>query len=135
MRPLPLSDELTQAFWDGAKTHRLMIQRCPRCRHWQHPPGLVCAACAAPDLAAEPVSGRGTLHAWTVLHDAPAPGFADRLPLIVAVVELAEQPGLMLSANLLDAAPGDLRLGLPVAVAFEEVTPEITLPQFRLEGR
>ena len=135
MRPLPFPDELTQPYWDGAKDHRLMIQRCARCRSWQHPPSLFCAACSSQDLAAEEASGRGALHAWTVLHDAPAPGFADRLPLIIAVVELDEQAGLMLGANLIDAAPADLRLGLAVEGAFETVTPEGTLPQFRRAER
>ena len=71
------------------------------------------------------------LHAWTVLTDAPAPGFRERLPLIVGIVELAEQEGLLMTANILDAEPGALRLDMPLEVSFERVTDQCTLPQFR----
>ena len=81
------------------------------------------------------MSGRATLHSWTVIEDPPAPGFAAMLPLIVGIVELEEQPGLFLTANILGAAPGTLRLGLPFELLFEDVTDEVSLPQFRPAAR
>lgn len=77
------------------------------------------------------MSGKGTLFSWTIIQEAPAPGFRDRLPLIVGIVELAEQPHLLLAANLLEIAPEDLRLGMALEVVFEAVTEDATLPQFR----
>jgi hypothetical protein len=32
---------------------------------------------------------------------------------------------------LADVNPEELRLGMPVVVAFDDVTPEVTLPKFR----
>jgi len=130
-RPLPLADETSAGFWDAARHGRLAIQRCTACWRWNHAPSLACPACGSFELCFEQVSGKGRLHSWTVLTDVPAPGFRERLPLIVGVVELAEQQGLLMIANLLDAEPAELRLELTLEVTFEQVTEDRTLPQFR----
>lgn len=130
-RPLPLADETSAGFWEAAREGRLVIQRCNTCRRWNHAPSLACPACGSFELDFEEASGRGRLHSWTVLADAPAPGFLDRLPLIVGVVELAEQEHLLMVANILEAEPAELRLGLSLDVLFERVTGECVLPQFR----
>lgn len=130
-RPLPLADETSSGFWEAAREGRLAIQRCTACRRWNYAPTLACPGCGNFELVCEDVSGNGRLHAWTVLADAPAPGFRDRLPLIVGIVELAEQQGLLMVANILEAEEQELRLDLPLAVMFERVTDGCVLPQFR----
>jgi len=77
-----------------------------------------------------PVSGDAALHSWTVLYDPPSPGFRDRLPVILAVVELKEQARLLMSSNLTGIEPDDLRIGLPLQARFEDVTDDCTLVQF-----
>jgi hypothetical protein len=52
------------------------------------------------------------------------------VPLIVGIVELAEQPHLLMVANLLELEEAELTLGLPLRVTFEQVSDECTLPQF-----
>jgi uncharacterized OB-fold protein len=130
-RPLPLADDASAGFWLAANVGRLDIQRCNGCRRWNHAPSLACPGCGSFDLAYEAVSGKATLFSWTVLHEAPAPGFRQMLPLIVGVVELAEQAHLVLGANLLDVRVEDLCLGMPLEVVFEQVSEDCTLPQFR----
>lgn len=130
-RPLPLADEASEGFWEAANAGRLDIQRCTQCRRWNHAPSLACPGCGSFDLAYETVSGKATLAAWTVIKEAPAPGFRHMLPLIVGVVELAEQEHLVLGANVLEAGVEELRLGMPLEVVFEKLTDECTLPQFR----
>ena len=58
-----------------------------------------------------------------------APGFRDGLPYVLAVVELTE--GVRLMTNIIGCPPDQVRIGMPVEVVFEDVTPEITLPKFR----
>ena len=130
-RPLPLPDELTAHFWEAAREHRLEIQRCANCRRWNHLPTLLCPSCGSLDLGFEPVSGRASVYSWTVIHDPPAPGFADMLPLIVGLVELEEQEQLLLASNIIGVSCGSLRLGLPLEVTFEDFAGEVTLPQFK----
>ena len=47
----------------------------------------------------------------------------------IVVIELAE--GVRLVSQVLDVAPEQLRVGLPVEVVFDDVTPEVPLPKFR----
>jgi uncharacterized protein len=131
LRPLPLADEASAGFWEAANAGRLDVQRCRQCRRWNHAPSLACPSCGSFDLAYETVSGKGTLFSWTVLQEAPAPGFRHMLPLIVGVVELAEQEHLVLGANILEVRVDELKLGMPLEVVFEQVTDLCTLPQFR----
>ena len=74
-------------------------------------------------------SGRATVYSFTVTHQNQAPGFREELPYVLALVELEEGPRLM--TNVVDCAPAEVRIGMPVEVVFEDCTPEITLPKFR----
>ncbi len=58
-----------------------------------------------------------------------SPQFADVVPYSPVVIELEE--GVRMVSWLVDVAPADIRIGLPVEVVFEDVTPEVTLPKFR----
>jgi len=55
---------------------------------------------------------------------------AKRLPYVVAIVELEEQPGLRLVSGLRGIEPGQVRTGMPVSVTFRRVDDEVTLPEF-----
>lgn len=131
LRPLPMPDEVSAPFWQAARAGRLEIQRCRACGRWNHGPSLACPECGSEDLGFELASGRGKLYSWTVLREAPGPGFRDMLPLVVGIVELDEQPHLLLSANILNVDEAELRLGLPLRVCFEWVTDDCALPQFQ----
>lgn len=131
LRPLPLADDYSEGFWAAARQGRLEIQRCGDCGRWNHAPAMACTACGSFALAYQPVSGKASLFSWTTIKEPPAPGFRDKVPLIVGIVELVEQPHLLLVANILDTDETDLRLGMPLEVAFETVCDECTLPQFR----
>src|SRR5690348_3001400 len=98
--PAPVPDVLTEPFWTGARERRLVIQRCRGCGLWVHLPRPVCRRCQSFDLGHESVSGRGTVYSFTETWKAFHPFFVDRLPYLLAVVELVEQPGLRLLTNL-----------------------------------
>lgn len=129
--PLPSPDAVTQFFWDGVARHELWIQRCQNCGHYLHYPKVLCRYCQSDDLAGEQVSGRATLYTWTIAVQPFHPFYVDRIPYVVATVELDEEPGLMFMTQLVDCAEEDLRIGLPLEVVFEELGPELTLPFFR----
>lgn len=115
-RLLPRLDEHNRAFWTGGRDHRLLIARCLRCRLWVSPPAADCPDCGA-ELAAQPVSGLGSVFTYTVNHQPFNP--AVPLPYVIAIVELDEQPGLRIAANIVDCQPDSVRVGLPVEVRFE----------------
>jgi uncharacterized OB-fold protein len=108
---------------------RLVIQRCPGCGYFQHPPDVVCTECQSEVLEQVEVSGHGQLYSYAVAERAFHPGFVSHLPYVVALVELEEQPGLRLFANIVDADTDHLEVGMPLEVVFEK-RGDISLPQF-----
>ncbi|MGH2830792.1 MAG: Zn-ribbon domain-containing OB-fold protein [Actinomycetota bacterium] len=126
-RPLPLPDNDTAFYWAGGLRGELLIARCTRCGRYVHPPRSGCDACGGPTQPS-PVSGRGIVHSYTVTHR-PLPGFTP--PFGVVLVELEEQAGLRLVSNLVDVAPEDITIGLPVQVVFERLADDVALPLFR----
>jgi uncharacterized OB-fold protein len=132
--PRPLATALTRFFWDGLAERRLLIQRCSACRHWVHYPRPRCPWCQSPDLAPEEVSGRGELYAFTVTVQAFHPFFADRLPYVLALVELAEQEGLRLTTQVVGCDEVDLRIGMPLELVWTDLGDLGPAPFFRPAG-
>jgi uncharacterized OB-fold protein len=131
-KPVPVPDELTRPFWDAAKERRFVIQRCRSCGYYNHPPRRFCDACLSQDLRFEPVSGRGTVYTFTVMHQRDVAGFEEEAPFINIVVELAEQPQLMMVSNLPIADRAKVSIGAAVLVDFEDRGEGVVVPQFRI---
>jgi uncharacterized OB-fold protein len=128
-KPLPRIDEESRGFWEACARHELYFQRCRRCSTQRFYPRAVCPTCLSDAVQWVRASGRGTVWSFTVTHQNQAPGFREELPYVLAIVELAEGPRLV--TNVVGCDPGAVRIGMPVEVVFEDVTPEITLPRFR----
>ena len=128
--PLPLPGPDDQAFWEGAKRHELLIQRCTGCgalRFWGRP---MCSQCQSFDSEAVHASGRGTIWSFTTTYHGWSRAWREAVPYTVVVVQLDEGPRM--TSNLVDADPETIQVGQPVEVVFDDVTPEVTLPKFRL---
>jgi uncharacterized protein len=130
-RPLPVIDDSNRHYWDGARRHRLVMLRCAECRTWVHPPRPLCPGCRGGRLAPEELSGKGHVYSWSVMHTGGNPGFEDRIPYVVLVVELEEQKGLFTIGNIFDCAAEDIEISMPLEVAWEDIDNEVTLPQWR----
>jgi uncharacterized OB-fold protein len=128
-RPIPPTSQLTEPYWDAARRGELAVQRCVRCGERPFPPRAHCPSCGAPSLSWAPVSGRGTLHSYTVAHRAPHPVFAGQLPLVVAIVQLEEGPRMV--TNLVGCDPAGLEVGMAVEARFEPIDEsDMVLPVF-----
>src|ERR1700678_475842 len=128
--PIPGVHPMHQFYWDAVKEHQLCLLRCQDCRHFVHYPRPICDKCQSPNLAPEQISGRGSLYAFTVVMQAGHPYFVDKIPYIIGVVEIEEEPGVRLPTGI-DAVEENLKCGIPVEVFFKEVTESLTLPFFR----
>jgi uncharacterized OB-fold protein len=128
--PVPVPDSLSEAFWRGAREGRLVIQRCTSCGLCIHLPRPVCRRCRSFALGYEAVSGRGTVYSFTETHKAFHPFFVNRVPYLLASIELEEQRGLRVVSNLVRIDEPDVWFGMPVDVVFEALSPEVTIPVF-----
>jgi len=125
--PRPSVTRDSAFFWEGLQQRLLLIRRCSRCGHLHHPPGPMCPKCHSPEWTPQPVSGRGLIHSYVIVHQPQLPGFS--YPLPVALVELEE--GVRLIGNLHGLAPDAVRIGMPVEAQFDEVEPGYVLYAFR----
>jgi uncharacterized OB-fold protein len=130
-KPIPVADELSQAFWDAARERRLVAQRCAECGYYNHPPRPTCDRCSSQSLQFAPLSGRGTIYTYTVMHQPNVAGFEEEIPYVNIVVQLDEQPMLFMVSNLPRAELDKIRIGGRVEVWFEERGPDLVIPQFR----
>ena len=128
-KPLPRITPENREFWESARRHELRLQRCADCGRYRYPPASVCPECLSDRAEWTRVSGRGKVTTWVVFHKLYFPSFAGDLPYNVVQVQLDEGPRL--TANVVGIANTDLRVGKPVEVTFDDVTPEISLPRFR----
>ncbi len=130
-RPVPKAGAYvaTAPFWDGARRGELVLQYCRDTNRFQHYPRPVSLATGSRNVEWRAVSGNGTIYACTTLR-IPGPGIDGRLPLVIATVELDE--GVRLLANILDAAPEQVRIGLRVALAWDRLDDATPYPAFRL---
>ena len=131
-KPVPVPDERSSAIWEAAREHRLVIQRCQGCGWYSHPPEAVCPNCRGIEFAFDAVTGRGKIKSWNVMRHGFVDGFEEDIPYVNVIVELDEQRGLYLLATLVDGADARIAWEAPVEVVFDDVTPEVTLPKFRL---
>jgi len=131
-RPIPVPNEWTRPFWEAARRGVLALQRCQQCGHFQHPPYATCVNCVSTELAFEPVSGQGTIYAYTIMYHTGDQRFAPAVPYASIIVELDAAPGALLVGNLLDVPYTAAKVGRRVEVVFQKLNDDITLPQFRL---
>ena len=128
-KPLPLMEGLSKEFYGWCKQHELRFQRCSDCGTWRHVPREMCASCGSLAWSWVKSSGRGQVFTWTVAERPMHPAFQSDVPYAAVVVEMRE--GVRLVSQVVDCPPDELKIGMPVAVTFVDVTPSNTLPKFR----
>jgi uncharacterized OB-fold protein len=126
-RVLPRVNDANEFFWTSGADGNLRFLRCGDCRQWLHPPSPRCPNCLSKNLAPEVVSGRATVHTYTINYQPWYPNFDP--PYVVAVVAIEEQPSLRLMTNIVNCAPDDVAVGMAVQVMFEQYD-DVWIPLF-----
>lgn len=85
-------DEMVEPFWAALKESKIVIQKCDHCGYLRWPPGPVCPECQSRDSKWSEVAQEGTLVSYAVYHKALDPKFADEIPYVVGLIELADGP-------------------------------------------
>ena len=131
-KPLPPLTTLNSVYLSGAAEGELRLQRCGPCGHIWFPPASRCPACLSAEWTFTPVSGRATLWSWIVMHQKYFQSFADDLPYVVAVVELAEGPRMI--STIVGTPAQDLRCDLELRAVFERVEDGVGIVKFRVSS-
>jgi uncharacterized OB-fold protein len=120
--------EGAEPFFEAAKDGKLLIQSCPSCGRKQFYPRKICIHCGSSDVEWLQASGRGAVHTFTVIHQQGMPGWREEVPYVSAIIDLDE--GVRMTANIVECAPADVRVEMPVEVTFVDEG-MYTLPKFR----
>ena len=130
-KPLPHFTVASEPYWEACGRHELRLQRCSDCDTFRFYPSPMCHApdCMSLEYDWAEVSGKGAVYTYTVVHRPVSEAWADDAPYVIAMIELDEGPVMM--SNVVDCEPGDVRIGLPVEVIFQDLTEGVALPCFR----
>ena len=145
------TDSEHRGYFEEARQHRLVVQRCGACGMLRGAIGAACPFCTSPDWSWHAVSGRGVIYSYQIVTQAVHPAFANWVPYPVVLVELDEQRdvpwhggaedesvSLRVIANLVTADPAiaeaeeNVAIGKRVEVCFLDLDDTMALPQFRL---
>ncbi len=117
-------------FWDFCRERSLRFQVCADCTAVRHPPMPFCAVCNSVHADWRPASNDPELYTYTVVHHASHASLAPATPYNAAVVMFPSLQSVRLVTNIVDCAPADLRIGMPLRLVWEEPTPGVVLPRF-----
>ena len=128
-KPIPVPDEISARFFDGARDGRLMLQHCTGCDGWSFPVRERCPHCFAGRLQWRTASGRGTLYTFAIMHQVMNPGFTGSVPYNVCQIDLHE--GVRMISNVVGVANNALQIGMKLEAFFDDIGEGIRVPKFR----
>ena len=114
-------------FWDAADKEQFLGQKCGDCGLFVFPPRPMCPKCFSLKREEVPLSGRGTVHAYTIPRHPPPFGF--REAPIVAVIQLEE--GIRFVSNVVGVPYDQIKHDMEVEVAFEPTMNNHKVPVFK----
>jgi hypothetical protein len=125
---MPEPTPAARPFWAGLAEGRIVIQYSPSADRYVFYPRVLAPGTLADDLEWREVSGDASLYSFTVARRPTAPGWAERLPQLIAIVELAEGPRL--TSELVNVKPDEIAIGMPLRPVFSTDENSQTLLKF-----
>ncbi len=129
-KPLPVVDPESAPYWSALKDKRLILKHCRDCGRHHFYPRALCPHCHSDALEWTDARGTGSIYSFTIARRPAGPAFKADTPYVVAVIDLDE--GARMLTNIVIDDVEAVRIGQRVAVHFDAVTDDITLPKFSL---
>jgi len=133
MKLVPAIEPDSKEFWEGCKRHELLILKCQKCGALRTFPWVGCPNCGSLDSEWVKASGKGKIYSYGIVYRTFHPAYEP--PYNIVMVELEEQKEsplpVRMNGNVVDVKPEELHIGMPVEVIFEDLTPEIDLPNWK----
>jgi uncharacterized OB-fold protein len=126
--PLPQPSIETEPFWASVQERKLVMPRCDACGAVAFPPTVACMKCSGTAFTWSEMSGNGTVYSFVVYHRVYHPAFADKVPYVVAVIDLDEGPRII--SNIVDVPIPEVTCDMPVRVVYAEQRDGYLIPKF-----
>jgi len=126
----PTRSPEAKPFWEGCRAGVLRLPRCYACGKFHFYPRRFCPFCDSTEIAWIDSSGKGSIYAYAVVRQPIEAAYAALVPYCIAIVELVE------GVRMLTRIAGDIEriaCGRSVKVAFEALSPALTIPIFELD--
>jgi uncharacterized OB-fold protein len=118
-RPTQLESTEAAPYWEATRTRQLVLPWCATCERPFWYPRAACPGCLGTDIEWRGASGRGTVYALSIQHNAALPEFKDQVPYAVALVELDE--GVRFMTNIVNTDPFGVAIGQRVRLTWEPI--------------
>jgi hypothetical protein len=128
-KPVPVVNPWARPFWEAARDHKLVIQKCKDCDKYVFYPRIACPHCFSDELTWVQASGKGKIYTYSVVVSNAPSAFVQDMPYVIAVIRLDE--GVQMLSNVVDCNPEEVTCDMPVEVTFQKLDEEFTLPKFR----
>jgi uncharacterized OB-fold protein len=114
-------DHDNKYFYWGLLHRRYLVNHCDVCGRWHTPPYAMCPSCWSREVTPTQITGTGRIELLTFFHmGPPAAGVDYTTPYPLAAIELAEQPGLRVTATIVNCAEEEIEHGMPVRLTWIE---------------
>ena len=97
---------------------RLLGGKCTSCGEVFYPKQFSCPRCTNRDIEEVPLSRRGKLHTYTIVHQRPL-DYEGKIPYLIGKVKLTD--GAFVLAPLVDCDIGSLRIDTEMELVVEKV--------------
>jgi uncharacterized OB-fold protein len=132
---VPAGHGLDSEFWEAAKRHELVVQRCDACGTFQFGPEWICHRCHSFDVGWAKVSGRGRIYSWERPWHPVHAALTGAGPYLVILVELPDADNVRMVGNLLGDPMQDVVIGSEVQAVYEDhPDKDVTLVQWEIAG-
>jgi uncharacterized OB-fold protein len=116
-----------EQFYKHLANGKLMAGKCTRCGKIHLPPRPLCDNCFSQQFTWIPVSGKGKLLTYTIIHIAPQQ-FQALAPYAVGIVQL--ENGLKIPGMISGIAPEQLKIGMDLTIDFGTCSTAQAWPQW-----
>jgi len=106
---------------------KLMGGKCRKCGKVHFPPRPLCDDCFSKDFEWIEIPTKGKLLTYTIIHVAPAQ-FQSMVPYAMGIMQL--ENGLKIPGMIKDVQLDQIKIGMPLEIAFEACSQTQTWPQW-----
>lgn len=119
--PAPVPNPETEAYWQAARAHRLLIKHCNACGENHFYPRAFCPFCFSDQTVWRDSKGQGTIYSYTIARRAPTP---------YALAYVALDEGVTMMTNIVGCDLDSIRIGQRVSVTFQPTEDGPPVPVF-----
>lgn len=121
-------DMWTAPLWEAAGRGEVTVPQCGECGRFRMQPTPFCPNCQSQKVNWPVLSGKGSLYSYSFTKHPRVAGEG----YAVAIIELDGAPGARIISNVVEADSSELKVDMPLEVAFFQPLAEgYAIPMFR----